>query len=57
MGIMVYPLLWVMQDLYHQPYCLPGPGKEDRKGASAFVSQEPGDEKDPSEQIVSSSLR
>ena len=20
MGIMVYPLLWVMQDLYHQPY-------------------------------------
>ena len=57
MGIMVYPLLWVMQDLYHQPYCLPGPGKEDRKGASAFVSQEPGDENDPSEQIVSSSLR
>ena len=21
MGIMVYSLLWVMQDLYHQPYC------------------------------------
>ena len=20
MGIMVYSLLWVMQDLYHQPY-------------------------------------
>ena len=20
MGIMVYPLLWVMQDVYHQPY-------------------------------------
>ena len=22
MGIMVYSLLWVMQDLYHQPYHL-----------------------------------
>ena len=21
MGIMVYSLLWVMQDLYYQPYC------------------------------------
>ena len=25
MGIMVYSLLWVMQDLYHQP-CLGAPG-------------------------------
>ena len=23
MGIMVYSLLWVMQDLYHQPYYQP----------------------------------
>ena len=23
MGIMVYSLFWVMQDLYHQPYSLP----------------------------------
>ena len=21
MGIVVYSLLWVMQDVYHQPYC------------------------------------
>ena len=24
MGIMVYSVLWVMQDLYHQPYVLAG---------------------------------
>ena len=24
MGTMVYSLLWVMQDLYHQPYVLVG---------------------------------
>ena len=21
MGIVVYSLLWIMQDLYHEPYC------------------------------------
>ena len=25
MGIRVYSLLWVMQDLYHQPYVFLGP--------------------------------
>ena len=27
MGIMVYSLLWVMQDLYHQPYVHENPGR------------------------------
>ena len=39
MGIMVYSLLWVMQDLYHQPYgmvyCIRAPNLE---GYSKIVS-------------------
>ena len=27
MGTMVYSLLWVMQDFYHQPYCYPDKGR------------------------------
>ena len=48
MGIMVYSLLWVMQDLYHQPYhlffdprpiCGPGVLHRRRKQPTLKVSE------------------
>ena len=41
MGIMVYSLLWVMQDLYHQPYenslVMQGPRQSQRQIFNGIV--------------------
>ena len=45
MGITVYSLLWVMQDLYHQPY-----GHQERKVPAHWVVSDypiPRDSKNP----------
>ena len=39
MGIMIYSLLWVMQDVYHQPYhnAYEGKGRDYESGAPPFI--------------------